>query len=277
MRRCRKCGETKPLEDFYRHPTGREGRLARCKRCVQAYELKRVTGDGPGAGKYRATQKRYRLKVRIAALTHYGGKCACCGEARHEFLHLDHMYGGGRKHRAEIRARLDEYLRREGYPRGYRVLCANCNLALGTYGYCPHNGLHMHIDIKDIEHSQQAYDTVGNWSFLPGEVLKIEVSRMSDERYMLLVAIHELVEAWLCKTAGIDGDSVTRFDMSWVAAQQDAHQATWGEVFAGITEPGDDPRAPYHAQHLAATELEMRLAHLLGVDWAAYTREIEAL
>jgi hypothetical protein len=29
-------------------------------------------------------------------------------------------------------------LARNGFPDGYRVLCHNCNMALGQYGYCPH-------------------------------------------------------------------------------------------------------------------------------------------
>jgi hypothetical protein len=30
------------------------------------------------------------------------------------------------------------YLRANHYPLGYRVLCMNCNFAIGHYGYCPH-------------------------------------------------------------------------------------------------------------------------------------------
>lgn len=36
MRACTKCGETKPIEDFYRHPFGRDGRQARCIECSKA-------------------------------------------------------------------------------------------------------------------------------------------------------------------------------------------------------------------------------------------------
>jgi hypothetical protein len=30
------------------------------------------------------------------------------------------------------------WLRDNGWPEGYRVLCHNCNSARGLYGYCPH-------------------------------------------------------------------------------------------------------------------------------------------
>jgi hypothetical protein len=31
------------------------------------------------------------------------------------------------------------WLKRNNYPTGFRVLCHNCNLAIGFYGYCPHH------------------------------------------------------------------------------------------------------------------------------------------
>lgn len=91
----------------------------------------------------RGNARRYR-KLRLAALQHYGGEspeCACCQEWRLDFLALDHIGGGGNEHRKELRQRglnIWEHLRREGYPNGYRVLCHNCNGAIGYYGSCPH-------------------------------------------------------------------------------------------------------------------------------------------
>lgn len=82
-------------------------------------------------------------RVRSASIIkHYGGKCACCGESRREFLALDHIGGGGNKHRKSLKTNgggtFYAYLHARGYPHGYRVLCHNCNQARGSYGYCPH-------------------------------------------------------------------------------------------------------------------------------------------
>jgi hypothetical protein len=72
-------------------------------------------------------------------LKHYGGKCACCGEERREFLSIDHINGGGAKHRKEIhRASLYFWLIKNNFPDAFRILCHNCNQAMGIYGYCPH-------------------------------------------------------------------------------------------------------------------------------------------
>lgn len=31
-----------------------------------------------------------------------------------------------------------KWLKRNDWPKGFRVLCHNCNSSLGYYGYCPH-------------------------------------------------------------------------------------------------------------------------------------------
>jgi hypothetical protein len=86
--------------------------------------------------------KRYRLDTRRECLEHYSNgtpKCACCGETHIEFLGIDHINGGGAKARKELgHGNIGASLKAQGYPLGYRVLCHNCNMSIGFYGYCPH-------------------------------------------------------------------------------------------------------------------------------------------
>jgi hypothetical protein len=79
-------------------------------------------------------------KRRNRILNHYGRVCACCGEFRKEFLAIDHLEGGGNKHRKIVGAgnAFYSWLIRNNFSIGYRVLCHNCNESLGHYGYCPH-------------------------------------------------------------------------------------------------------------------------------------------
>ncbi len=87
----------------------------------------------------REDAKKYRGKCREEALNHYGHKCVCCGESRTEFLAIDHIYGGGLKHRRENHVcDISVWLKQNNYPLGFRLLCHNCNMARGLYGYCPH-------------------------------------------------------------------------------------------------------------------------------------------
>lgn len=90
---------------------------------------------------WRRYQREYRQALRLEVLSHYapnGPACACCGETIIEFLCIDHMNGGGGKHRRSINGNLYNWLKREGFPTGFRVLCHNCNAAIGHYGRCPH-------------------------------------------------------------------------------------------------------------------------------------------
>ena len=87
----------------------------------------------------RGYEKRGRTLVREEVLNHYGGKCACCVETRYEFLAIDHINGGGNKHRREQKiSNLAYWIKRNNYPDGFQVLCHNCNMAKGFYGECPH-------------------------------------------------------------------------------------------------------------------------------------------
>lgn len=90
-----------------------------------------------------ATRSRNAMReLRKEAVKAYGGKCACCGENRFEFLAIDHINGGGAKHRKELRAEgntFTRWLKKNGWPEGFRILCHNCNSSIGYYGYCPHH------------------------------------------------------------------------------------------------------------------------------------------
>ena len=83
-------------------------------------------------------QRIFQRRQKIQAILYYGGKCECCGEAKGEFLSIDHINGGGSKHRRKENTQISNWLRQRGYPKGYRVLCHNCNMAIGLYGECPH-------------------------------------------------------------------------------------------------------------------------------------------
>lgn len=90
-----------------------------------------------------------RRAAKREAIEAYGGCCSCCGEGHIEFLTLDHVDGDGARQRkalkGETRGRVQgtefyRWLKRQGWPQEprLRVLCANCNLSTGWYGYCPH-------------------------------------------------------------------------------------------------------------------------------------------
>jgi hypothetical protein len=117
------------------------GRQLYCADCAP----KRKYGLFPERIEKRAAYvKEYTQKKRKEVLLHYSNgnpKCECCGETASEFLCIDHINGGGHKHRQKVGCGAGFYLWiiRNDFPEGFRVLCHNCNLSYGFYGYCPHN------------------------------------------------------------------------------------------------------------------------------------------
>jgi hypothetical protein len=89
--------------------------------------------------KKRKADREYSRELRKQVLIIYGGKCACCGEKDTMFLTIDHINGGGSKHRKIGGAtNISKWLLRNNFPDGFQVLCYNCNCAKGIYGECPH-------------------------------------------------------------------------------------------------------------------------------------------
>lgn len=80
-------------------------------------------------------EKDYRRnqKIKIEVLSHYSKgiypKCAHCDEERLSCLSIDHIRGKGVKHRKDLNIsgnRFYHWLKSQGYPKGYQVLCMNC-------------------------------------------------------------------------------------------------------------------------------------------------------
>lgn len=126
------------------------------------------------------------------------------------------------------------------------------------------------INIETIPHKQHRYPTVGDWFYDDQGVLQIRVSEMSDPRHEILVALHELDESVLCKTMDVSQRDADSFDISY-EQEREAGQHD------DLDEPGDDPKAPYHAQHVTASICERAKAQCLGVDWNKYAKELEEL
>lgn len=141
MKRCSGCREEKLREAFGRNRATRDGLQNLCRAC-RADGAKRWPSAAPEKAAARAKRWASRLKVEVIAA--YGGACGCCGEREPDFLTVDHVNGEGR---AEDRhpggeklsgAALYLHVKRAGFPARYRVLCWNCNAAIGLFGSCPH-------------------------------------------------------------------------------------------------------------------------------------------
>lgn len=128
--KCVGCGKRKP----------KPGK-ARCGPCLDYH----AAWNRKNRDKLRPKARVYRRKLRKLVVTKYGGACKCCGESRLEFLAIDHKNGDGASERRKLfgtnTTRTTVWylkLKREPKRRDLQVLCHNCNIAIGLYGYCPH-------------------------------------------------------------------------------------------------------------------------------------------
>ena len=96
------------------------------------------------------------------------------------------------------------------------------------------------------------YATLGDWYFdVVGDlVIEVAVDDLSED-HQNLIALHELIEALLCRKRDITQSSVDIFDIDY------------GEKEG---EPGDQPTAPYRKEHRFAMLIEHLMAHELGVE-----------
>lgn len=125
---CGRCKKFKLEKLFYRLRTTATGRYPTCIRCYRR-------GRAPRIVQIRKTNRAWARRLREEAVGRYGGACDCCGEKAIEFLAV------APKRKAKMRVPSYWRLRKDGYPKGFRVLCANCKSALSLYGYCPHDKL----------------------------------------------------------------------------------------------------------------------------------------
>ncbi|OLS16011.1 MAG: hypothetical protein RBG13Loki_0389 [Promethearchaeota archaeon CR_4] len=112
-------------------------------------EKKGLPPLAPRISRFPGLSSKERLRqIRLTVLRHYSGfipKCACCGENEIKFLAIDHINGGGTRHRKTMvngkGGNMAAWLLKNGLPEGYQILCHNCNMAKGFWGSCPHKTL----------------------------------------------------------------------------------------------------------------------------------------
>ena len=92
--------------------------------------------------------KRAQAICRDHVFTAYGGyKCNCCDENEPMFLSIDHVDNNGAQERKSGQYSGSGYsfyrwLRKNGFPPGYQVLCMNCQVGKHKNGgVCPHQNV----------------------------------------------------------------------------------------------------------------------------------------
>lgn len=126
----------------------------------------------------------------------------------------------------------------------------------------------MKINVETIPQSAMRYKTAGDYWVDEDGTWQIRVTDMGDWRAEFLVAYHELTELAQCIDRGIAEEAITAFDVDW-----EARKAAGEEMEA--EEPGNDPEAPYHPEHLFSISMEMLMAQQLRMPWVRYNQVVD--
>ena len=118
-KRCTKCDRTKPLEEFSKNRSNKDGFAYWCKSCMAVYHKKYFAAHKEARATYmRAYNMLYNHGITLAEynkmLETQGGVCAICGrpQEKEEHLAVDHDHETG-----EVRG----------------LLCDPCNVGLGCF------------------------------------------------------------------------------------------------------------------------------------------------
>lgn len=129
---CRKCGKTHinpnlnnstgihAVSNNYNIEFNKKAYLKEYNKIYRQHNLKKL----------QIHNKKLNQIIRLETISHYSSGtnvCAWCGEDRIDGLSIDHIHGGGRKHK-ENTGNLYYWLKKHNYPEGYQVLCMNCQM-----------------------------------------------------------------------------------------------------------------------------------------------------
>ena len=126
------------------------------------------------------------------------------------------------------------------------------------------------IEIEFIPQSEHRYDTVGDYGTNENGDWWFKITQPEDlgggdkgGTRAMAVLLHELAEKLIKDHEGVSDEVVDAFDISGSGADLD--------------DPGLDPGAPYHSQHMKADVIERAFIVMAGDDWVEYEGAINAL
>ena len=124
---CTKCKCVKPLTAFSKNKNYSDGYAIYCKPCRVVLNRQQFLKN---PDTQRAYSRKWNRVQKQKVFEHYCDgdiKCAKCGFADMRALSLDHVEGGGNKHRKSLKqSHIYRWIVNNGFPTGYQILCMNC-------------------------------------------------------------------------------------------------------------------------------------------------------
>lgn len=108
-----------------------------------------------------------RNKLKLEVVSYYSPNICCvkCQEPDIRVLTIDHINGGGKKHFEKVGYGTAFYywIKKQGYPEGFQVLCFNCQLEKRIKNREDKGGSSIHENLPDISgHNNKYYRNMYN-------------------------------------------------------------------------------------------------------------------
>lgn len=87
--------------------------------------------------------------------------------------------------------------------------------------------------------------------------ITIQIVNQKNDDYNFLIGLHEYIEQYLTGRDGIEEPDILEYDLN-----------------SKDEDPGSNPLAPYHRQHMISELCERILANWMDVDWKEYEENI---
>jgi hypothetical protein len=142
--RCVPCARRADIRSYIKHKSKRISKVIRWKKDNPDKSSKIAKKWRESHTKLRRDySQKWTHDTRLTVLQAYScdkSECRCCENSDVSVLTIDHIKGGGTKHRQNVGSGTAFYrwLINNKFPSGYQILCWNCNIAKGLYGTCPH-------------------------------------------------------------------------------------------------------------------------------------------
>ena len=126
MKQCNKCQVTKPLEDFQKRASNKDGHTGQCKKCKRDYDRQHYRKNPERASYIKKNREDAAEKTKAWYASYLQTKsCADCGQDDWRVLEADHVSGHKRDNIARLLTSSLKAVQEE--LKHCEIVCANCH------------------------------------------------------------------------------------------------------------------------------------------------------
>lgn len=125
----------------------------------------------------------------------------------------------------------------------------------------------INLKITTVNHNKKRYNTVSDYFIGAEGEINLKISKFSDAKMEMIIAVAELAKILLCCNSEIDAEAIEDFGYAFDDSRK----------LMDATNPFNDIDAPNYKQQIIANKLIRIMCKELDIDWNDYQKEISNL